>query len=82
MRHDHADDDFKQIHFAVSLGNKRTTVMLESYLVTALQRKHGLADNTAIRLWIQQAIEHDAPRFDSAAPLTRQIKRLIIESFR
>lgn len=72
--------DFKQIHFAVSLGSKRTTTMLEAYLVKALQHKHGLIDNTAVRVWIEQAITGDARRFDSYAPLTRQIKRLIIES--
>lgn len=76
--------DFKQIHFAIAFEQhgkpKRTTVMLEGYLVKALQRKHTLADNTAIRLWIEQAIKGDSVRFDSFAPLTRQVKRLIIES--
>jgi hypothetical protein len=72
--------DFKQIHFAVSLASKRTTIMLEGYLVKALQRKHGLHDNTAIRLWLEQAITNDSQRFDSNASLTRQGKRLIIES--
>lgn len=77
--------DFKQIHFAVTVTHqgkpKRTTVMLEGYLVKALQRKHGLTDNPAIRAWIEQAIKGDAVRFDSFAPLTRQVKRIIIESF-
>ncbi len=77
--------DFKQIHFAVTFTHqgqpKRTTVMLEGYLVKALQRKHGLTDNTAIRGWIEQAIKSDGARFDSIAPLTRQVKRIIIESF-
>ncbi|MEY3760825.1 MAG: hypothetical protein RIR39_2316 [Pseudomonadota bacterium] len=77
--------DFKQIHFAITISHKehakRTTVMLEGYLVKALQRKHNLADNTAIRTWIEQAIKADGERFDSFAPLTRQVKRIIIESF-
>jgi len=77
--------DFKQIHFAVSFSHqgqsKRTTVMLEGYLVKALQRKHGLTDNAAIRAWIEQAIKVDGVRFDSFAPLTRQVKRMIVESF-
>ena len=77
--------DFKQIHFAVTITHKakpkRTTVMLEGYLVKALKRKHGLADNAAIRTWIEQAIKKAGVYFDSQAPLTKQIKRLIIESF-
>ena len=80
---DNSDYDFKHIHFAVTINHneqaKRTTVMLEDYLVKALQRKHGLSDNTAIRLWLEQAIKDDG-RFDSIQPLTRQLKRLIIES--
>jgi transposase-like protein len=55
--------------------------MLEGYLVKALQRKHGLTDNTAIRAWIEQAIKADGERFDSAMPLTKQVKRMMIESF-
>ena len=55
--------------------------MLEGYLVKALQRKHDLTDNPAIRAWIEQAIKSDGVRFDSDAPLTRQVKRLIMESF-
>lgn len=78
---DNAVYDFKQIHFAINIKTKRTTVMLEGYLVKALQRKHNLADNTAIRTWIEQAIKADGERFDSVAPLTRQAKRVIIESF-
>jgi len=82
---DNAVYDFKQIHFAVTVPHhgesKRTTVMLEGYLVNALQRKHGLADNPAIRVWIEQAINKDNMRFDRDAPLTRQVKRLIVESF-
>lgn len=78
-------DDYGQIHFAVSFSHqgqaKRTTVMLEGYLVKALQRRHGLTDNTAIRAWIEQAIKADGERFDSAMPLTKQVKRMIIESF-
>jgi len=76
--------DFKQIHFAVMFAHKghikRTTVMLEGYLVKALQRKHGLVDNPAIRAWIEQAIKNDGLRFDSDSPLTRQVKRIITES--
>jgi transposase-like protein len=74
-------DDFKQIHFAVTVAGKRTTVMIEGYLVKALQRKHGLPDNMAIRAWIEQAIKNDGVRFDNDAPLTKQVKRLIVESF-
>ena len=77
--------DFKQIHFAVTINHqgqpKRTTVMIEGYWVKALQRKHGLTDNPAIRAWIEQAIKNDGVRFDSLAPLTKQVKRIIIESF-
>jgi len=77
--------DFKQVHFAVTFTHqgqpKRTTVMLEGYLVKALQRKHGLEGNAAIRAWIEQAIKADGVRFDSFAPLTRQVKRIIVESF-
>ncbi|MCK9398286.1 MAG: hypothetical protein M0Q44_22210 [Methylobacter sp.] len=76
--------DFKQIHFAVMFAHKghikRTTIMLEGYLVKALQRKHNLTDNPAIRVWIEQSIKNDGARFDSDAPLTRQVKRIIIES--
>jgi predicted DNA binding CopG/RHH family protein len=78
-------DDYHQIHFAVTINHqkqpKRTTVMLEGYLVKALQRKHGLPDNTAIRAWIEQAIRRDGNRFDTGAPLTKQVKRIVIESF-
>lgn len=78
-------DDYHQIHFAVTINQqkqpKRTTVMLEGYLVKALQRKHGLPDNTAIRVWIEQAIRRDGVRFNTDAPLTKQIKRIVIESF-
>ena len=84
MQDDDIDEsvyDFKQIHFAINLGNKRTTVMLEGYLVKALQCKHGLPDNTAIRAWIEQAIKDAGDKFDSYAPLTKQVKRLIINSF-
>lgn len=76
--------DFKQLHFAISLKQngqaKRTTVMLEGYLVKALQRKHDLSDNAAIRSWIEQAIKTDGGKFDCFAPLTKQVKRMIIES--
>ncbi len=81
---DNAVYDFKQIHFAVMFAHKghikRTTIMLEGYWVKALQRKQGLTDNPAIRAWIEQAIKDDGVRFDSDAPLTRQVKRIIIES--
>lgn len=73
-------DDFGQVHFAIQARGKRTTVMLEGYLVKALQRKQGLTGNAATRAWIEQAIKADS-RFDSHAPLTRQVKRLIVESF-
>jgi hypothetical protein len=77
--------DFKQIHFAVTITHKgrpkRTTVMIEGYLMKALQRRHGLTDNPAIRAWIEQAIKNDGVRFDSLAPLTKQVKRIMIESF-
>ena len=77
--------DFKQIHFAITITHdgkpKRTTVMLEGNLVKALQHKHGLADNTAIRAWIEQAIKVAGGKFDSYVPLTKQVKRLIVESF-
>ncbi len=72
--------DFKHVHFAVTVAGKRTTVMLEGYLVKALQSKHGLPDNAAIRAWIEQAIKADGVRFDNDAPLTRQVKRIIIDS--
>jgi hypothetical protein len=79
--------DFDQIHFAVQIpahygsgSTRRTTVMLERYLVGALGRRHGLSGNAAIRAWIEQAIKNDGVRFDSHAPLTRQVKRLIVES--
>jgi len=77
--------DFKQIHFAITITYKeqpkRTTVMLEGYLVKALQRKYDFAGNAAIRAWIEQAIKEAGDKFDSSAPLTKQVKRLIIESF-
>lgn len=76
--------DFKQIHFAITVMRegqpKRTTVMLEGYLVKALQRKHGLADNPSVRAWIENAVKADGARYDSYAPLTRQLMRIIIES--
>ncbi len=41
------NDDYIQLHFGVTVkrqgGIKRTTVMLEGYLVKALGRKHGLS---------------------------------------
>ncbi|POZ52982.1 hypothetical protein [Methylovulum psychrotolerans] len=78
-------DDYGQVHFALTViygeQAKRTTVMLEGYLVKALQRKHRLSDNTAIRVWIEQAIKADSGRFDGNAPLTKQVKRIIVESF-
>jgi len=85
---DESDDvdlwDFEQVHFGVTIDYqpkpKRTTVMLEGYLVKAMQRKLGLTDNASIRAWIEQAIKADGWRFDCDAPLTRQVKRLIIES--
>ena len=73
--------DFKQVHFAITVATKRTTVMLEGYLVKALQRKHALIDNSSIRAWIERAIKADGIRFDPDAALTRQVKRLIVESF-
>ncbi|NOS75549.1 MAG: hypothetical protein HOP36_13675 [Methyloglobulus sp.] len=73
--------DFKQTHFAIRLPDgKRTTTMLEGYLINAMQQKHGLTTNGGIRAWIEQATKNDGARFDSHAPLTRQVKRLIIES--
>lgn len=82
---DNAVYDFKQIHFGVTISHdgepKRTTVMLDGYLVKALQRKHGLTDNPAIRAWVEQAIKNEGSKFDSLAPLTKQVKRIIIESF-
>ncbi|NOS74286.1 MAG: hypothetical protein HOP36_07065 [Methyloglobulus sp.] len=73
--------DFKQTHFAIRLPDgKRTTTMLEGYLINAMQRKHGLTTNGGIRAWIEQVIKNDAARFDSHAPLARQVKRLIVES--
>ena len=78
-------DDYEQVHFALTVmygeQAKRTTVMLEGYLVKALQRKHRLSDNTAIRVWIEQAIKADGSQFDSHSPLTKQVKRIIVESF-
>lgn len=78
-------DDYAQVHFALTVTQsgkaKRTTVMLEGYLVKALQRKHGLTDNAAISAWIGQAIKADSGRFDGNAPLTKQVKRIIVESF-
>jgi len=55
--------------------------MLEGYLIKATQRKHGLTGNGDIRAWIERAIKTDGVRFDNYAPLTRQVKRLIVESF-
>jgi len=78
---DNNSDDFGQIHFAIQIDKKRTTVMLEGYLIKATQRKHGLTGNGDIRAWIERAIKTDGGRFDSHAPLTRQVKRLIVESF-
>jgi hypothetical protein len=77
--------DYEQLHFGVTITHKgqpkRTTVMLEGYWVRALQRKHDLTDNAVIRAWIEQAIKTDGGQFDSFAPLTKQVKRMIIESF-
>ncbi|POZ53192.1 hypothetical protein [Methylovulum psychrotolerans] len=78
-------DDYAQVHFALTViygeQAKRTTVMLEGYLVKALQRKYRLGDNKAIRVWIERAIKADSGRFDGNAPLTKQVKRIIVESF-
>ncbi len=78
------NDDYAQLHFGVTVKRqgqvKRTTVMLEGYLVKALGRKHGLTDNAAIRAWIEQAIQTGGGYDDNEA-LTKQVKRLIVESF-
>lgn len=84
-RNDRAVGYDDQFHFGVTITHqgqsKRTTVMLEGYLVKALKRKHGLTDNATIRAWIEQAIKADDGHFDSSMPLTKQVKRMIIESF-
>ncbi len=78
------NDDYAQLHFGVTVKRqgqvKRTTVMLEGYLVKALGRKHGLTDNAAIRAWIEQAIQTGGGYDDNEA-LTKQVKRMIVESF-
>lgn len=78
-------DDFDQLHFGVTITYKgqpkRTTVMLEGFWVKALQRKHGLANNATIRAWIEQEITADGGKFDSHEALTKQVKRMMIESF-
>ncbi len=78
-------EDYRQVHFAVTIEHngkpRRTTVMLESYLVSALQRRHNLADNTAVRAWIGEAIKGAGSGFDGNQPLTKQVKRLVVESF-
>lgn len=74
---------YEDYHYAITIIHKgtpkRTTVRLEGYLVTALCKKHGLTDNGAIRKWVEQAIK-DWTAFDSHLSLTRQVKRLIVES--
>lgn len=78
-------EDYRQVHFSVMVEHngkpRRTTVMLESYLVSALQRRHNLADNTAVRAWIGESIKGAGSGFDGNQPLTKQVKRLIVESF-
>lgn len=78
-------DDFDQLHFGVTINHKgqtkRTTVMLEGYWVKALQRKHGLVNNATIRVWIEQEIKAAGGKFDSHEALTKQVKRIMIESF-
>jgi hypothetical protein len=78
-------DDFDQLHFGVTITHqgqaKRTTIMLEGYWVKALQRKYGLANNATIRAWIEQELKADAGKFDSQEALTKQVKRMMIESF-
>ena len=75
--------DYEDYHYAITINHKgqpkRTTVRLEGYLVNALCKKHGFNDNRSIRQWIEQAIK-DWAAFDSHLPLTRQVKRLIVES--
>lgn len=77
--------DFDQLHFGVTITHqgqpKRTTIMLEGYWVKALQRKYGLANNATIRAWIEQAMKADGGKFDSHEALTKQVKRMMIESF-
>lgn len=84
IKQDSSIDDYAHIHFGVVVKRngqaKRTTVMLEGYLVKALQRKHALPDNAAIRAWIEQAVK-DSGGYDDHEALTKQVKRLIIESF-
>jgi hypothetical protein len=71
--------DFAQVHFAVNLGSKRTTVMLDGYLVNALKHKHGLDGNASIRQWLQSVVDADT-RFDINGRVTPQTMRLIVES--
>ena len=71
--------DFKQVRFALRIAGKRTTVMLEQFVIKTLQRSQGLPDALAVRVWLQDSINNDA-RFDPEIALTKQINRLIIES--
>jgi len=40
-----------------------------------------LANNATIRAWIEQEITADGGKFDSHEALTKQVKRMMIESF-
>lgn len=75
--------DSKDYHYAITITHqgkpKRTTVRIDGYLVKALASRHGLADNSAIRQWIEQAIKQWSA-FDSFLPITRQVNRLMVES--
>lgn len=76
-------DDYTQTHFNLTVTHdgkaRRTTIMLERFFINALQVKHGLGDNRAVRQWLESAIAND-DSFDAGASLTKQVVRMIVES--
>lgn len=62
---------FKLINFSVKLGGNRTVINLEQYIVDALKKRFALADNSAVRQWIESAMMDN---FDANAPIMRQVR--------
>lgn len=68
---------FKLINFSVKLGTKRTVISLEQYIVDALKDRFALADNSAVRQWIESAL---VDSFDDNAPIMRQVRFAIFQA--
>lgn len=70
--------DFAVKHISINNGGKRTTVGLHWFFLKPLMRKYGLSVDD-VPVWIQKALDADF-RTDYEGSLSRQVKRLIVES--